>query len=81
MEGRASRLDRGDLATIVYTSGTTGESKGVVPAHRNLVDMAASDLSAFRIGPDDVLLSALPYAHVLERVSGVFNVVTAGAQL
>jgi long-chain acyl-CoA synthetase len=78
---RLARLDRDDLATIVYTSGTTGDSKGVVLAHRNLVDMATSDLSAFRIGPDDVLLSALPYAHVLERFSGVFNVVTAGAQL
>jgi long-chain acyl-CoA synthetase len=78
---RAVRLDRDDLATIVYTSGTTGESKGVLLAHRNLVDMASSDLRAFRIGPEDVLLSALPYAHVLERVSGVFNVVTAGAQL
>jgi len=81
LERRAARLDRDDLATIVYTSGTTGVSKGVMLAHCNLVDMAASDLRAFRIGPQDVLLSALPYAHVLERVSGVFNVVTAGAQL
>ncbi len=81
VERRVARLDGDDLATIVYTSGTTGGSKGVQLAHRNLVDMAASDLRAFRIGPDDVLLSALPYAHVLERVSGVFNVVTAGAQL
>jgi len=78
---RVARLAPDDLATIVYTSGTTGESKGVVLAHRNVVEMAASDLRAFRIGPDDVLLSALPYAHVLERISGVFNVVTAGAQL
>jgi long-chain acyl-CoA synthetase len=81
LERRAARLGGDDLATIVYTSGTTGESKGVLLAHRNLVDMAASDLRAFRIGPDDVLLSALPYAHVLERVSGVFNVVASGAQL
>jgi long-chain acyl-CoA synthetase len=81
LQHRWRRLGRDDLATIVYTSGTTGESKGVELAHRNLVDMAASDLRAFRIGSDDVLLSALPYAHVMERVSGVFNVVTAGAEL
>ncbi|HXM56666.1 MAG TPA: AMP-binding protein, partial [Candidatus Dormibacteraeota bacterium] len=81
VERRTAALDGDDVATIVYTSGTTGESKGVVLAHRNFVEMAASDLRAFRIGSDDVLLSALPYAHVLERVSGVFNVVTAGAQL
>jgi long-chain acyl-CoA synthetase len=80
LQRRRERVGRDDLATIVYTSGTTGESKGVLLAHRNLVDMAASDLSAFRIGPDDVLLSALPYAHVLERVSGIFNVITAGAE-
>jgi long-chain acyl-CoA synthetase len=78
---RLMRLSHDDLATIVYTSGTTGESKGVLLPHRNLVDMAASDLRAFHIDGSDVLLSALPYAHVLERVSGVFNVVTAGAQL
>ena len=81
LERRAALLGRDDLATIVYTSGTTGDGKGVLLAHRNLVDMAGSDLRAFHIGPEDVLLSALPYAHVLERVSGVFNVVTAGAQL
>jgi long-chain acyl-CoA synthetase len=81
LERRAARLDGGDLATIVYTSGTTGEGKGVLLAHRNVVEMAASDLRAFRIGPDDVLLSALPYAHVLERFSAVFNVVSAGAEL
>jgi long-subunit acyl-CoA synthetase (AMP-forming) len=53
----------------------------VLLARCNLVDMAASDLRAFLIGPEDVLLSALPYSRVLERVSVVFNVVTAGAQL
>jgi len=81
LERRQARLEGDDLATIVYTSGTTGESKGVLLSHRNVVEMAASDLRAFRIGPDDVLLSVLPYAHVLERLSAVFNVVTAGAQL
>jgi len=81
LERRASRLDGDDLVTIVYTSGTTGESKGVMLTHGNVVDMAASDLRAFRIGSDDVLLSVLPYAHVLERLSAVFNVVTAGAEL
>jgi long-chain acyl-CoA synthetase len=81
LERRAARLDGEDLATIVYTSGTTGESKGVLLAHRNVVDMAASDLRAFRLGADDVLLSVLPYSHVFERLSAVFNVVSAGAQL
>jgi len=81
LERRQARLEGDDLASIVYTSGTTGESKGALLAHRNVVEMAASDLRAFRLGPDDVLLSVLPYAHVLERLSAVFNVVTAGAQV
>jgi long-chain acyl-CoA synthetase len=77
---RIAALGREDLATIVYTSGTTGESKGVLLTHGNLVDAAASSLSAFHLGTDDVLLSALPYAHVLERVSGVYNLIRYGGE-
>jgi long-chain acyl-CoA synthetase len=81
LERRAAELAGDDPATIVYTSGTTGDGKGVLLTHRNIVEMAASDLTAFHIGPDDEVLSVLPYAHVLERLSLVFNVITVGAQL
>lgn len=81
VERRLGRLGRDDLATIVYTSGTTGEPKGAMLAHRNLVDMAASSLAAIHVGEEDVILSALPYAHVFERVSGIFVGIRAGATI
>jgi long-chain acyl-CoA synthetase len=67
------------LCTIVYTSGTTGEPKGVMLAHRSLVDMARSCLQVFDIGPDDQSLSFLPYAHVFERINGIYLGMMAGA--
>src|SRR5207302_1314405 len=81
VERRLGRLGRDDLATIVYTSGTTGEPKGAMLAHRNLVDMADSSLAAIHVGEEDVILSALPYAHVFERVSSVCVGIRAGATI
>ena len=81
VQRRLGRLGRDDLATIVYTSGTTGEPKGAMLAHRNLVDMADSSLAAIHVGEEDVILSALPYAHVFERVSSVCVGIRAGATI
>jgi long-chain acyl-CoA synthetase len=67
-----------DLATLVYTSGTTGLPKGVMLPHRSFVDMARSCLEVFDIGPDDESLSFLPYSHVFERINGVFVGLAAG---
>ena len=49
-----------DLAAILYTSGSTGQPKGVMLSHRNMVTGAASVASYLQNRPDDVLLSALP---------------------
>jgi len=49
-----------DLAAILYTSGSTGQPKGVMLSHRNLVTGAASVASYLGNQPDDVLLAALP---------------------
>ncbi|XP_077925950.1 long-chain-fatty-acid--CoA ligase 1 isoform X5 [Halichoerus grypus] len=61
-----------DLAVICFTSGTTGNPKGALITHRNIV----SDCSAFvkvtentaNPSPDDTLISFLPLAHMFERV-------------
>ena len=72
LAGRLGALRPDAVATVVYTSGTTGDPKGVMLTHRHFVEMGKSALKAFHIGPDDRLLSYLPYSHVLERVDGIF---------
>ena len=53
-----------DLAAILYTSGTTGRSKGAMLTHRNLHSNAKTLLSAWHWQSTDVLLHALPIYHV-----------------
>lgn len=50
-----------DLAAIVYTSGTTGNPKGVMLSHRNLLANARSILAYLHLGPDDVMAMQLPF--------------------
>ena len=79
IEARARKVAPEDLATIVYTSGTTGQPKGVMLTHQAITDMVDSSLEAFPVGEDDVALSFLPYAHIFERVSGTYVGVRSGA--
>jgi long-chain acyl-CoA synthetase len=79
VEARAAAITPDDLVTLVYTSGTTGIPKGVMLAHRCIVDMALSCLEVFDIGPDDEALSFLPYSHVFERINGIFVGLAGGA--
>jgi long-chain acyl-CoA synthetase len=79
IESRLQAVEADDIASIIYTSGTTGEPKGVVLAHRNFVDKAKAGLQAFRVDENDVELSFLPYAHVFERIDGIFVGMMAGA--
>jgi malonyl-CoA/methylmalonyl-CoA synthetase len=52
-----------DLAAILYTSGTTGRSKGAMLTHRNLLSNAETLADLWRFTPEDVLLHALPIFH------------------
>ncbi|MBM2578037.1 malonyl-CoA synthase [Jannaschia sp. Os4] len=52
-----------DLAAILYTSGTTGRSKGAMLTHDNLLSNAATLKDAWRFTADDVLIHALPIFH------------------
>lgn len=73
---RAGRPD--DLATIVYTSGTTGRPKGVMLSHRNILSNTEAALSLERFHPDDLFLSFLPLSHMLERMAGYYLPMMAG---
>jgi len=52
-----------DLAAILYTSGTTGRSKGAMLSHRNLASNAKTLRDTWRFTPEDCLLHALPIFH------------------
>lgn len=57
-----------DLATIHYTSGTTGVPKGVSLTHKQIVSEVSDVFSELGMVPNDLTLSFLPYSHVLGRV-------------
>ncbi|VAX01692.1 Long-chain-fatty-acid--CoA ligase [hydrothermal vent metagenome] len=61
-----------DLATIVYTSGTTGKPKGVMLSHRNILFDAEAALKTFDLKPDQLFLSFLPLSHMFERTVGYY---------
>lgn len=70
-----------DLATLVYTSGTTGRPKGVMLSHQNILFDVQAGLNAVAVFPDDRLLSFLPLSHMLERSIGYYLPVVAGASV
>jgi long-chain acyl-CoA synthetase len=71
--------DSSRLATIVYTSGTTGKPKGVMLSHSNILTNAYACLDVFVLNSDDLLLSFLPLSHAFERTLGYYLTVMTGA--
>jgi long-chain acyl-CoA synthetase len=67
LEGRPGRA-AGDLATIMYTSGTTGAPKGVMHSFASMTACASALSSALDLGADERVLSYLPLAHIVERI-------------
>ena len=68
-----------DLATIVYTSGTTGRSKGVMLSHRNILFNTEAAFNTINVYPDDLFLSFLPLSHALERTVGYYFSIISGS--
>jgi long-chain acyl-CoA synthetase len=62
----------GDLASVVYTSGTTGTPKGVMLTHRNLISQVQRLGAVTKPRPGDATLSLLPPWHAYERATAYF---------
>ncbi len=70
-----------DLAALIFTSGTTGTSKGVMLTHKNLVANIWSVLSVFDCTPADTFLSVLPLSHTYECTGGFLMPLGFGARV
>ncbi len=69
------------VASILFTSGTTGNPKGVMLTHKNFASLVAKLLSVYDIGHDDGMLSVLPLHHSFEFTTGLLLPLSRGAQI
>jgi long-chain acyl-CoA synthetase len=67
LEAQARAIGPDDLATIVYTSGTTGASKGAMLTHGNIASNISCSLLGFDIEPGQISISFLPLCHITAR--------------
>ena len=70
-----------DLVEVVFTSGTTGEPKGAMLTHANLVANATALRTVFPFQDDERLLSILPLSHMFEQTCGLLAPFLAGASI
>jgi len=79
LKERAEGARPDDIAIMVYTSGTTGQPKGACLSHRYIINSVESLRQTIPIYDTDVSFSYLPFCHVAERISGLYNRLYAGA--
>ncbi|MGA9088707.1 MAG: long-chain fatty acid--CoA ligase [Bradyrhizobium sp.] len=77
----ALRCTAQDVATIVYTSGTTGRPKGVMLTHSAILWNAEANTKLIPPLPSDVFLSILPLAHAFERTIGYYLSMMGGSRV
>lgn len=69
------------LCSLVYTSGTTGDPKGVMLTHANFLSNIKAVLEVISVNETDTCLSFLPLSHVLERMAGYYLMICCGATI
>ncbi len=81
VEQRWQAIDPDHPATILYTSGTTGHPKGVVITHHNVLFEVESSNRTAGLEGENIGVSYLPYAHIAERVLGIYIPQVDGAHV
>ncbi|MEM7313155.1 MAG: AMP-binding protein, partial [Planctomycetota bacterium] len=80
-ETTAAEIDHDAVTTILYTSGTTGEPKGIMLSQRNLVSNAVSIVESFTDQPLEVRLNFLPLSHIFGRMCDLYTWLVRGSEL
>ncbi len=78
---RLAALERTDLATLVYTSGTTGLPRAAMLTHGNLMANLEGFAHHLPLGPGDLALAHLPLSHMFERMVGHYCMIHLGATI
>ncbi len=76
-----TEISENDLLEIVFTSGTTGDPKGVMLTHKNLVSNIEGVLKVIKINPEQTFLSLLPMSHLFEQNPGFLAPLSAGCTI
>jgi long-chain acyl-CoA synthetase len=80
LDAAAKKIKPGDLATLVYTSGTTGPPKGAMLTHANITWTCEQLGKVLTAGPADRRLSYLPLSHIAERVTSHMLQILQGSE-
>ncbi|WP_255826642.1 FadD3 family acyl-CoA ligase [Amycolatopsis sp. GM8] len=81
IEARADKVSPGDVSDILFTSGTTGRSKGVLSAHRQVIDVAAAWADCGAVTESDRYLVINPFFHSFGYKAGIVVGLLTGATL
>lgn len=79
-QGLKAAIQEDDLATIIYTSGSSGIPKGVMLSHKNIVSNIKATISLVPINCDKRVISFLPLSHIFERMV-IYSYIAAGASV
>ncbi|MGB9757752.1 MAG: AMP-dependent synthetase/ligase [Candidatus Bipolaricaulaceae bacterium] len=78
---KEAQPDPEDLAVLMYTSGTTGDSKGVMLCHRNITANIEAMLKMIRVGPEDRALTIVPWYHIYGLTASLLAPLWVGASV